>query len=343
MISKTLDGWKFVSELVLEKLVWANLKELFDIIPFKQQYNCNGEISDILAIDDHKRLVIIELKNVEDRYIIQQLTRYYANLLEEKPFSEEIDYSLPARLIAITPEYHRHNLIDREHSRLNFEFFQFSITSSNLSFDLILEELGQEGIQKKCSIPYQPLEILAPENIPDIPEVLISWLGSCNKEEQDIFLKVRNLILTSHEKIGEIIDKKIIQYGSNKSKLCAEICYESKIGKPILFLWLPLPSVCGVNLEQEIPKFGRMRIWIDGSRISHLAHIPKGFGHMKTWDEWELIPREKRPKNIHWSYSSESYIPVHIENYLRTKGNLEELDICNYLTTLVIQYLLARR
>jgi RecB family endonuclease NucS len=136
MISQTLDGWKFVSEAALEKLVWTNLNKLLDVAPFRQQYNCNSEISDIIAVDNEKRLVIIELKNVEDRYIIQQLTRYYVNLLEEKPFSQEINYSLSARLISIAPSYHRHNLIDREHSRLNFELFQFSIAINDLSFDL---------------------------------------------------------------------------------------------------------------------------------------------------------------------------------------------------------------
>jgi hypothetical protein len=39
MISKTLDGWKFITELALENFVWENLNILFDIAPFKQQYN----------------------------------------------------------------------------------------------------------------------------------------------------------------------------------------------------------------------------------------------------------------------------------------------------------------
>jgi RecB family endonuclease NucS len=343
MIVETLDGWKFGSESALEKLVWMNLKELFDLTPFRQQYYCNGEISDILAIDNNKRLVIIELKNVEDRYIIQQLTRYYANLLEEKPFSGEIDYSLPVRLIAVTPNYHRHNLIDRAHSRLDFELFQFSISTNSLSFVLILEEIDRQEIQKKCSIPYQPAKILVPENIPDVPDVLISWLGSSDRQEQDILLKIRNTILTSHEKIIEIVDKKNIQYGSSKGKLCAEICYQAKVGKPILFLYLPLPSVAGINLDQKFPKFGRMRIWIDSFGISYLAHVPVGFGKMKTWDEWDLISIEKRPKSMFWSYSSKSYVPVHIKNYLKNKGDLDESDICEYLITLAIQYWIAKK
>ena len=141
MISRTSEGWKFLSEAALEKFVCENLKMLFSADLLKQQYNCNGEISDILAVDRDKRLLIIELKNTEDRSIIQQLTRYHANLLEVKPFPQEIDYSLLIRLIGITPSYHRHNLIDRASSRLSFELLQFSIVDRNPSFDFQLEDI----------------------------------------------------------------------------------------------------------------------------------------------------------------------------------------------------------
>jgi RecB family endonuclease NucS len=179
MISKTSDGWKFLSEAALEKFVWTNLQELFDANPLRQQYNCNGEISDILAVDRQKRLLIIELKNIEDRGLIQQITHYHANLLAQQPFPEDIDYSLPARLIAIAPSYHRHNLIDRDYSRLSFELFQFSIIDRDQSYDFLLNELDRESVPKICNIPCQPIERLILENIPDPPELLIKWLGAC--------------------------------------------------------------------------------------------------------------------------------------------------------------------
>ncbi len=89
-LHKTPSGWGFISEAALEKFVWANLKQLFGVTPLKQQYISNGEICDILAVDDDKGLVILELKNVEDRYLIQQLTRYYTNLLEENHFLKKL-------------------------------------------------------------------------------------------------------------------------------------------------------------------------------------------------------------------------------------------------------------
>ncbi|WP_375492887.1 endonuclease NucS domain-containing protein [uncultured Nostoc sp.] len=71
---KTGNGWKFATEADLEDFVWANLKELFGFIPLKRQYYINGQICDILALRENKQLVVLELKNAEDRYI-QQLTR----------------------------------------------------------------------------------------------------------------------------------------------------------------------------------------------------------------------------------------------------------------------------
>jgi RecB family endonuclease NucS len=58
-------------------------------------------------VDENKRLVVLELKNGEDRYVVQQLTRYYDALLEHKPFADRVDYDRPVRLIAITPKFHR--------------------------------------------------------------------------------------------------------------------------------------------------------------------------------------------------------------------------------------------
>ena len=291
-LHKTPNGWEFTSEAALEKFIWANLKELFGITPLKQQYISNGEICDILAVDDHKGLVILELKNVEDRYLVQQLTRYYANLLEEKPFSQEIDYSRSTRLIAIAPSYHRHNLIDKDYSQLKFEFFQFSIMKDEKDFYFILQEQGKDSNLNRYLIPYQPIETSVIEGIPEPPELLIKWLGGCTKEEQEGFLKVRSKFLGCNPRMKEFVDKKGIQYGSGKTKLCAEICFQQKLQKPVLFLWLPTPST---HLWDKKPMVGRLRVWTNGQTISHVGYIPEGFGKMKTSLEWEQIPPMKRP------------------------------------------------
>ncbi len=102
-LRKTGAGWEFETEADLEDFVWANLKQLLGLTPLKRQYFVKGEFCDILALDENKHLVVLELKKTEDRYVVQQLTRYYHNLLEEKPFLPEVDYEKSIRLIAIVP------------------------------------------------------------------------------------------------------------------------------------------------------------------------------------------------------------------------------------------------
>lgn len=85
-LKKTGQEWRFTNEAALEDFIWDNLKPLFNLTPLKRQFFVRGEVCDILAVDDNRQLVVLELKNTEDRYVVQQLTRYYDNLLEVKPF-----------------------------------------------------------------------------------------------------------------------------------------------------------------------------------------------------------------------------------------------------------------
>jgi RecB family endonuclease NucS len=119
--------WNFSSEFDLEEFIWASLGSLLDLKPLARQHSTGGQICDILALAVDGQLVILELKNVEDRYVVPQLTRYYASLRKEQPFADQVDYSLPIRLIAIAPTFHAHNYVDREHSRLDFEFWTFEV------------------------------------------------------------------------------------------------------------------------------------------------------------------------------------------------------------------------
>jgi RecB family endonuclease NucS len=344
-LHETSKGWGFISEAALEKFVWTSLTKLFDLTPLKQQYNCHGEICDIIAIDKDKGLVILELKNVEDRYLIQQLTRYYANLVKERPFSQEVDYSRPVQLIAIAPSYHRHNLIDGEHSSLDFTLFIFSVLREEERFHFLLQEVGKEFIHAKHLIPYQPIELSSSGDIPDPPEQLLKWLGGCAKQEQEGILQLRNKILGCSQRMKEIIEKKSIFYGSGRTKLCAEICFQQSTQKPILFLWLPTPSSInkvvyksGTNEIAFIKKpiIGRLRIWTNGITISHVGHISEGFGKMKTLQEWEQVPREKRP-HLMQSLSSKSKTPVEIEAYLTCRDKSEKLNFWDALSSMTVE------
>lgn len=142
--------WTFHNESVLEEFVWANLKSLFSFLPLKRQYRLNGQIYDILAVTQDQQLVVIELKNEVDRYVVQQLTRYYHVLHQEQPFSEQVDYSKPIRLIAIAPDFHRDSLIDQQYSRLSIEFLKFKLVPNfdqfdqQIVWDLHLQHLGTQ-------------------------------------------------------------------------------------------------------------------------------------------------------------------------------------------------------
>lgn len=131
-----MTDWIFKTEFDLEEFIWANLEPLFNLKPLARQYIIKGQICDILATTPEHQLVVLELKNVEDRYVVQQLTRYYASLRQAQPFADQVDYSLPIRLVAIAPTFHAHNHIDREHSRLDFEFCRFAISGAGDRFSL---------------------------------------------------------------------------------------------------------------------------------------------------------------------------------------------------------------
>jgi RecB family endonuclease NucS len=100
-LRKTGTGWEFVSEEALEDFVEAHLENLLDLTIVKRQYIVSEQRCDIIAVDGDRSLTVLELKNGEDRYIVQQLTRYYHALLETKPFADRVNYDRPVRLIAI--------------------------------------------------------------------------------------------------------------------------------------------------------------------------------------------------------------------------------------------------
>lgn len=293
MLRKTGERWEFESELALENFAWANLESLFGLTALKRQYYSKGEICDILALDREGRLVIIELKNCEDRYIVQQLTRYYHSLLNEKPFQSQVNYEHPARLVAITPSFHRHNLVDRIYNKLEFQFLRFDILHLDHKFHFLLKDLdtSEDSIIK---IPYQEVNNLGfGEDIPAPPKVLLDHLGGYPKDKRQIILKLRHKILSFDRRMQEITTAKSIQYGRGKTKLCAEVYFDKKQCELVLFLWLPLWRY------QRKPAIGRHRIWTDWKKVLYFAHVPEGLGKVKPQEEWNRIPQSAWPRKMY--------------------------------------------
>ena len=110
---------RFQSEMDLEDYVEAHFSELFpDLLLVKHQYTVKMQRCDLLCSNKStKQPVIIELKNEEDRGIVPQLIRYRKAIVTEKPFVEQINYSLPVKLIVIAPTFHEDNYTDKEASK----------------------------------------------------------------------------------------------------------------------------------------------------------------------------------------------------------------------------------
>ncbi|GAX34430.1 endonuclease NucS domain-containing protein [Nodularia sp. NIES-3585] len=248
-LQKTVQGWKFIDESELETFVWDNLAEIFELKPLARQLYIKGEICDIIGIGKNNQLTIIELKNTEDRYIINQLTRYYENLAEEKPFKDNVDYDQEVRLLAICPNFHRHNLIDEKHSRLNFELFTFSIIcKEDNEFYFSVSQISNQSEANLIKINYHFVNLQNQQNdkIPEAPRLLLDWLGALTETELENLKQIRQEILSFDHRIEEIIVNKSIvyasRYGKDKLRQCAEFSFDRKSKKIILFLWLIIPD-----------------------------------------------------------------------------------------------------
>lgn len=282
-LRKTGQNWEFVSEAALEDFVWANLKPLLNLTPLKRQYFVKGEVCDILAVDGNRQLVVLELKNTVDRYVVQQLTRYYDALLELKPFDTEVDYGKPIRLIAIAPIFHRHNEIDRKYHKLIFDLLKVVILKIDDRFHLQLQNIDTEQVVN-IEILYREIDFsIFKEDLSKPSQILLNWLGSYSSDEQEKLLKVREQILSFDKRIQEVTETKSIKYGKGKTKLCAEFCFERKSKKIVLFLWLPIPD----HKRQAV---GRMQIGMtdDCEGFWAWGHQPNGIGKMEEVGKMSL-------------------------------------------------------
>lgn len=229
------EAWFCENEAVLEDLLWRNLSHFFGLVPLKRQFSVDGQICDILALGEEGQLVILELKNTQDRYLINQLTRYYAALIEQKPFQEQIDYSKPVRLIAIAPSFHKDNLSDQKYSLLDIEFVEFAISQEDACLTFELKQNSRQSVKLEitCSPETNDVEISSPSR------ALLNLLSKCSEGEYQNALKIRERILKFDKRIKEITGSNGICYGSGKTRLCAKLRFDKKFGKLAILLWLP--------------------------------------------------------------------------------------------------------
>jgi hypothetical protein len=226
--------WHFVSEAELEDFVWANLQSIFGLSPLKRQFSISGQFIDILAIDQDQNLTIIELKNAEDRHLIQQLTRYFDLISNSHDAVLKPVENTKIRLIGIMPSIHIFNKLDCKYNKLNFELYSFSISKHNQTFYWLLDQLDV-----KIEIPaWNKSEDFA---IQPLSRDFLKWAHKfCGSESIDHLLRIREIILSSDMRMKEMQERGVFRYGSAKSKACAEIHIKSrKFSGGCLLLKLP--------------------------------------------------------------------------------------------------------
>lgn len=265
------NQWSFYNESELEECIWTHLTNLFGLLPLKRQYSINGQFCDILAATSDQQLVVIELKNEVDRYVVQQLTRYYHALQQECPFSDQIDYSKLIRLIAIAPSFHRDNLIDQQYNRLAIEFLQFEIVNEQDHFIWRLQHLEtQQTWHLQLSSPTQN----SSWDIPPAPRKLLNKLVTVDDSCRTRILKIRQKLLEFDDRMKEIVLSAQLVYGKGKSLPCAEFRFGSPLrsgaqpNMPNLLLRLPHPE-----RKQMCRMVIRTRDW---DTVEQLYYCPSG-------------------------------------------------------------------
>lgn len=167
MLRKITEKRLFENESSLEEFIWANLENLLNLAPLKRQYpfrhHGSGERCDILALDESNHPVVLELKNVENKCIVQQLTRYYDYLLDDIVYNElqvycdecSIKLEYPIKLIAIAPSFHQYSFLELKYHELRrqFQLLRYKRIQCDEGFylRLINEDSGETS---QVKIPY---------------------------------------------------------------------------------------------------------------------------------------------------------------------------------------------
>lgn len=215
--------------------------------------------------------MVIELKNEVDRYVVQQLTRYYHALQQEQPFAEQVDYSKPIRLMTIAPSFHRDNLIDRQYSRLSIEFLQFEISDEP---DGLIWKLQDLGCQQTWDLKLPQFPQNSSWTLPPAPRKLLNNLANVDGVHRARILEIRRMLLEFDERMQETVLAFQLLYGKGKRRSCAEF----RFGSP--FHSLAQPKKLNLLLKLPHPERNQMcRFLIDSrdwSKIDRLYYCPNG-------------------------------------------------------------------
>lgn len=261
VIKTTGSKPNFESEFFLEEFCRQNFTALFGSTILNRQFYIDEQYTDLLALGENNQLIIVELKAKEDRYVVQQLTRYYDAIVNKKPFADQVDYGLPIRLIALAPQFHRDNFTDLKYHKLDIEFFSYEIKTAGETFLFSLKNLAAQTSVDLPIATARPDFLLDPVaiTVPSPPKLLLKAINELiNPEKGDQLLLIRQKILSFHPKMQEIEERNQWTYAKSKSsKPCATILRsgqrpQKRVGTNTISLLLNLPDISSNLLDYKI-------------------------------------------------------------------------------------------
>jgi hypothetical protein len=321
----------------------ANLREAFGVDLIRRQQPLKDDFADILGVSPDGAAVLIEVKVVEERHVLGQILRYRHRLLELKPHSDRIDHSKSARLLIVAPFISEQTLIEHAVCSVPVELWHFELKRRGERLDLRL---------KRVDLPDQPAFDLATplapplvETVAPVPEKLERWLASVSIPHGEGIRRFREILLAGGEK--EFVEPACIFYGAKKSAPSAEIRFEKKRNRPVLFTWLGKFPLFLTRTENPLSRISvvRTRLWSDDdANLTHLHHVADGFGKMKTPKEWiadadaevarlpdggnefkkSRIRQLAREKSGTSSIHHTSKVPLQVETYLKCDWRSEQ-------------------
>lgn len=347
------ENAQFETEAHLELFFWNTVLKEMGLQPLKRQHYCREGICDILAKGTKNQLVIIELKNVKDSHVIDQITSYFDALSQERPFSEQIDYTQPIDLYIISPEYNSRTHSTLKHHKLKFNLFSYTAQVSGQDILFTLREWDSQI--EKLSVKISPLSSnITTEDIPSPPKNFQTIIGQSSTHEIQsadlIREKIYQFARSNNFKLAEKPTGKSLRFERNTQNPIAEIDWDKQRNILAIYLWLPFITINGRRgqgiIQDRYKRTAMMRLWIENELVQYVGYIDKG---RKSWivitpDEFkdETIPT---PTKLKKNYSYEHYwkgLAMPTEYYFKICQIVDRPHTLHSLIDLALEHSLAR-
>lgn len=314
------QSWQFSTESDLEEVIWRNLPKLLNLNPLSRQFSISGKFCDILAVDEANQLVVIELKNTEDRYVVQQLVRYYSAIQAAETLPFEVAMREP-RLIAIAPSFHADTLTDCQYSTLKIELMTFELEPLKRDrLCLVLNDADGDELSSLI-LTTEPLSTQPDILIPEPPRKLLNWLSQSHELEHAWILALRKQILGADPRMREIVESNAITYGKGKAKPCCELkkITDKYRRKGVdCCLWLPDPEN-NAHVIKMLINFDLEKLKVNG--------IQYGKSGYKSGNPWFFPECIKRMKQLGYQRALDQYRPFLKTNLTISPTNISSLAI----------------